>query len=502
MVQQTNAAASVGFELDLFPTLAKASASDAYIRLVKGPAGSGKTSWAIMELLRLALLQDPSPLDNTRYTRMLVVRNTYSLLKSNTIPSMKGMLGPLLKVTEGSQPTGLVKARLADGTNLHMEIQFLALDSEDAQDKLLGAEPTAAYCDELNMMPESVVFAIARRLGRYPSGTKGLVTRTGIIGVFNGPVKGSWLHRWWLGEKDEVFAQTAKQMGITNYIEYFSQPPALLRPTEEGGEWQPNPAAENIHNLAQGYGYYYAMLADPDPAKVQAYVEGDFADVKHGKVVFPEFHRDVHTFPAATVNTSDIRKYYLSFDFGRTPVCLVSYLTADGSIVILDEFMGEDMSIDTLYRTIVLPALKQRYPNATCAKAWGDPAGLQKTQAIELSPYSVLRELGVPIVPPTKTNKLDPRLQAVRKFMGTLGVNGKPRLRIRDNCKFLIQALAADYIYENKAGGGVREEPTKSHAGWVSDLADALQYACMGTLTIIDHNTTENYEPAEINWYG
>lgn len=54
--------------------------------------------------------------------------------------------------------------------------------------------------------------------------------------------------------------------------------------------------------------------------------------------------------------------------------------------------------------------------------------------------------------------------------MNVLGHNGKPRLRIRDNCRFLVQAMAADYIYENRSGGGTQDTPTKSHIGWVSDL--------------------------------
>lgn len=501
---------TIGFDLDRYPTLKRASYSDALVRLALGPAGSAKTSWAIMELLRTAMLQEPSPLDSTRYTRMLVVRNTYSLLKSNTIPSMQNMLGPLLQVTEGSQPLGKVRAQLGDGTMLNMDIQFLALDSEDAQNKLLGAEPTMVLCDELNMMPESVVFALVRRLGRYPSGAKGRVTRTGIIGVFNGPVKGSWLHRWYLGELDKKFEQTARNMGMSKFVEFFKQPAALIPPPgypnshDPNAEWTPNPLAENIHNLAQGYGYYYAMLADPDPGKIQSYVMGDFADVKHGKVVFPEFHRDVHTFPAQSVNTHELREYYLSFDFGRTPVCIVGYLAPDGSLLVLDEFMGEDMSVDTLYRTEVLPALKQRYPNAVCAKAWGDPAGMVQGQNLDLSMFDVLRRLGVPITAPTRSNKLEPRLQAVRSFMTALGHNGKPRLRIRDNCKFLIQAMAADYIYENRSSGGTHDTPTKSHVGWVSDLADAAQYLSLGLLRIIS-DREEDVRPTrdeDIDWYA
>lgn len=467
---------NIGFPLDLYPTLKRAANSKALIRLVSGPAASAKTSWAIMELLRSALLQTPSPLDNTRYFRALVVRNTYSLLKSNTIPSMKNMFGPLLQITEGSQPLGRVRARLQDGTALDMEIQFLALDSEDAQDKLLGAEPTMVLCDELNLMLESVVFALVRRLGRYPSGTKGKVDRTGIIGVFNGPVKGSWLHKWYLGERDAQFEKVAREMGVEKLVEMFKQPPALIPPAgwpnshDPNDEWLPNPEAENIHNLAQGYGYYYAMLADPDLGKIQSYVLGEFADVKHGKVVFPEFHRDVHTFPAERVNTKELRDYYLAFDFGRTPVCIVGTLLSDGTLMVLDEFMGEDMSVEQLYRSTVRPALKRDYPNGICVRAYGDPAGMVGGQNINLSPFDVLRKEGVPIVAPTRSNKLEPRLAAVRSFMSSLGTGGKPRLLIRDNCRFLIQALAADYIYENRSGGRTADTPTKSHVGWVSDL--------------------------------
>jgi len=467
---------NIGFPLDQYPTLKRASMSSALIRLVKGSAGSGKTSWAIMELLRSALLQTPSPLDNTRYFRALVVRNTYALLKSNTIPSMKNMFGPLLQVTEGSQPFGRVRARLQDGTALDMEIQFLALDSEDAQDKLLGAEPTMVLCDELNLMPESVVFALVRRLGRYPSGTKGKVDRTGVIGVFNGPVKGSWLHKWYLGERDAQFEKVAREMGVEKLVEMFSQPPALIPPAgfpnshDPNDEWLPNPEAENIQNLAQGYGYYYAMLADPDMGKIQSYVLGEFADVKHGKVVFPEFHRDVHTFPAERVNTKELRDYYLAFDFGRTPVCIVGTLLSDGTLMVLDEFMGEDMSVEQLYRATVRPALKRNYPNGVCVRAYGDPAGLTGGQNINLSPFDVLRKEGVPIVAPTRSNKLEPRLAAVRSFMSSLGTGGKPRLLIRDHGRFPLQALAADYIYENRSGGRTADTPTKSHVGWVSDL--------------------------------
>lgn len=495
-------AIDIGFDLDAFPTFKRMSLSEALIRLVTGPAGTGKTSYCAMELMRLAMLQEPAA-DNVRYFRAVVIRNTYQLLRDNTVNTFSQMYGPLYKGTMGTQPRATVAFGLADGTRVEMDIIYLAMDAEDAQSKLLGMETTFFMLDEVSELPESLVFACVNRLGRYPSGAKGRVTRTGIIGATNGPSKNHWLYRWYLGERDEEFERVARQMGITKYVELFQQPPALLRPAPDDpdGEWLPNPKAENIHNLAQGYGYYYAMLGNPDNAKIQSYVEGVFADIKQGRVVFPEFSRDLHVVPAATLRTQELRKYYLSFDFGRTPVCLVGFLSADGRLVVTDEFMGEDMSVDQLYRTIVLPALKERYPHAVCEMATGDPAGLVGGQQLDLSPFDVLRELGVPIRPHLKSNKLEPRLQAVRRFMATIGFGGKPRLMIRDNCKFLINALASDYIYEKKAGStGFRDEPTKSHVGWVSDLCDSLQYMSVMAIKISEDDAPLPTTKRDIDW--
>ena len=96
---------------------------------------------------------------------------------------------------------------------------------------------------------------------------------------------------------------------------------------------------------------------------------------------------------------------------------------------------------------------------------------------------------------------MEPRLAAVRSFMSSLGTGGKPRLLIRDNCRFLIQALAADYIYENRSGGRTADTPTKSHVGWVSDLSDSLQYLSMGVLLVMSTGDDDvaQYE-TEIEW--
>ena len=64
--------------------------------------------------------------------------------------------------------------------------------------------------------------------------------------------------------------------------------------------------------------------------------------------------------------------------------------------------------------------------------------------------------------------------------------------------------MAADYIYENRGSGGTHDTPTKSHVGWVSDLADAAQYLSLGLLRIIS-DREEDVRPTrdeDIDWYA
>ena len=78
------------------------------------------------------------------------------------------------------------------------------------------------------------------------------------------------------------------------------------------------------------------------------------------------------------------------------------------------------------------------------------------------------------------SNKIAPRLEAVKQMLTKLDTQGKPKLQILDSCKLLVNAVGSDYIYEMTRGAVVKDVPTKSHVNWVSDLCDALQYMALG----------------------
>lgn len=448
---------------------------------------SAKTSYLVVELFRLACVQYPDA-NKVRRSRSLIGRNTYQVLKSatmNTVENMLGWLGEALTVSRGSYPPNAkVRARLQDQTFIHWDIEFISFDSEDAESKLLGYEPTNGLLDEISELPEGLVDAVNRRLGRYPSKAYANPMCIVLLGATNGPRKDHWLYQWALGERDEQFKQIEeerfRETGIRRpQFELFRQPPALLR--RDDGSWVPNPAAENIHNLPEGYGYYYNMLSDKEE-KIKAYVEGEFSDIQTGKVVFPEFKRDLHIWRGGKDKLPTGMPLFFGFDFGRTPVCLIATATTSGKLIIIDEVMAEDVSVDTLYTDHLAPVLRSTYPRSVFNGAWGDPAGSVDTQAIDVSPFEVLLNHGIPIEDPGAGNKIQPRLEAVKQRLTRLDDEGRPSILITDNCKYLIEAISSTYIYETVRGRNdvVRDVPTKTHEGWASDLCDALQYLCLG----------------------
>ena len=467
---------TLGANFDEYPTLLKASQDNSRIRIVIGCAGSGKTSiFGAVEILKLACMQEASPVDNVRYTNFLVGRLTYQQLESSTIATFKRMLEPLFTFKTGSiPPKATADFQLPDGTRVKCLIEFLSFDSEDAQNKLLGYEPTAAFLDEISEMPESLLLAVNRRLGRaYTNGAPR--TFTGLMAATNGPRKNHWLYEWDSGKRDAQFELVSRETG-RSFVKIFKQPPGLLKKPD--GSWVPNPAAENIKNLEGGYAYYFSMLSDPWP-KIQAYVLGEFADLVTGKLVFTEFNRDLHVVPAEKFTFRYGQGLLLSFDFGRTPVCIIAVASTSGRVTVIDEVVGEDMSIDTLCTDHLLPLLKAKYANSPIDGAWGDPAGMTENQATDLSPFDVLMKHGIPVMDPG-SNKIAPRLEAVKQMLTKLDTQGKPKLQILDSCKLLINAIGSDYIYEMTRGAVVKDVPTKTHVNWASDLCDGLQYMALG----------------------
>lgn len=477
----------VDFNFDEYPTLLALAQDPSYIRVVIGPAGSAKTSGLFAYLLYLALQQHPGT-DKVRRVRTAVLRQTYQQLTKATVTTLRTILGGVVDVTDGKPPTGHARIPLPDGTTLDWEFVFYALEAPNAATDALGAEFTNILVDEVSsIVDQELLLLFISRMGRYPSLAMGprndaIVT---AVGATNGPKENHWLADWDKGLHDEKFTAISKQIGRP-YFKLFQQPPALT--LLEDGTYAPNPKAENVKNLPGGYGYYYSQLNNTEE-HIKAYVMGQFVPLTTGKVVYTNFRHAIHVIPQARflAQWGKRGRIGLTFDFGRTPVCLAWLDLPGGGIVVFDEFMAEDISIDGFWTNVARPKLLEKYPECIAGRdnyVTGDPSGDDDTQAVDQSPYSVLKDHGLSIEFPGdgRKDRIEPRVEATRQRLSRLdAVSGMPMLQITDNCKFLIAALMTGYVYQEVKGskGSYSDTPTKSHVGWVSDLANALEYLCL-----------------------
>ena len=119
--------------------------SDAFVRGLRGPVGSGKSVTCCIEIMRRAMKQQPNK-EKVRRTRWAVIRNSYPDLKNTTIKTWRDWYDDRWGKFLWSTPyTHHISVGLPDDTRVEAEIIFLALDHEDDVRKLLSMELTGVW---------------------------------------------------------------------------------------------------------------------------------------------------------------------------------------------------------------------------------------------------------------------------------------------------------------------------------------------------------------------
>jgi hypothetical protein len=255
------------------PTMAAFLESNARVRIVKGPFGSGKSSGCVIDLPRRAQEQAPGP-DRIRRTRFAVVRNTYRELEDTTRATFEQWIPDRYGEWDEKNFTFLLQAK-----GVESEILFRALDKPKDVKKLLSLELTGAYVNEVREIPKAIVDGLLGRIGRYPSMKDGGPTWSGLWGDTNPWHTGHWGNKLF-GKPDKTFTRSLipgtprpcvrlqHQLGAT--FELYTQPGGL------------DPDAENLENLSAGY--YPLMCAGKDQEWIDVYVQGKDAVTDKGSV--------------------------------------------------------------------------------------------------------------------------------------------------------------------------------------------------------------------------
>lgn len=434
---------------------------DSFVRVIMGPYGSGKSTWALTEIVQRAC-SVPVWHSGRRRSRWGIVRNTSGELSTTTLASWLSWFADLGDVRKRQKPIMTYEHTFNDGNGIvELELLFIALDRPEDVRKIKSLELTGCYINELSEVPKAALAHMKGRVNRYPS--KAFCQDkywSGIIADTNPPEDDHWIF--------EDFEKNAFE-----HHKLFKQPPGLIKNDDD--KWVRNPNADNAAHLPDNY---YEMLAEGQSQEfIKVFCLGEYGSVGFGKRVYPEFNPDFHAVESLPAIQGE--QLILGWDFGLTPACVVIQLSARGQLLILKEYVGDGMGIRTFAESIVVPMIAKDFPYCKVGMSIGDPAGNARNEIVEeMSCIGELNSLGIP-THSARTNDIDPRLGSVRYFLNKM-VDGKPGLVLdRRNCPTLFKGFVKDYVYARIAVSGEERYKDKPNKNMSSHPMDGLGYACL-----------------------
>jgi hypothetical protein len=435
------------------PTVGRFMASDKFIRGLMGPFGSGKSSGCVNELHRRARQQKPGP-DGIRRTRWAVIRNTYGELRDTTRKTFEEWIPPQLGAWSEQDFTFTMKYG-----DVEAEFLFRALDRPEDVKKLLSLELTGAWVNEAREVDYAVIKMLLGRLRRFPSMRQGGPTWSGLILDTNPPDDDSWWYK--LFEEQSLLSEDLK-----DHLEIFKQPGGMT------------PEAENLDHLEGGRDYYIklVLLNASDPIWVKVHVHAQYGPTMAGKPIYPEFRDHVHVDP--TIEPFRAESILLGMDFGLTPAMVFAQRDPrDSQYQVFDEMCADNLGAVSFAESAAA-YIRRMYPGRHIA-GHGDPAGDQRSQADEKTPFDVVNSQGIPLSP-APTNDFTLRREAVGRALTRLTILGRPALAIHPRCKVLRKAMNGGYCYKRVASSGTEKFRDKPDKNKFSHVAEALQYLMVG----------------------
>lgn len=460
------------------PTIGRFIESKADIRIIKGPVGSGKTTGCCFDVLKVALEQERSPKDGVRYTRVVILRNTYAELKMTTIKTWReiypedvqgfGKIG-------GSPP---ISQHITIPGELDCEIFFLALDQPGDIRKLLSLNVSHIFFNELREFQHEIFLRAWDRVGRYPSkGFQGVeCTRPCMIGDTNPPDEDHWLHDLEFNGEESL------------NLEFFNQPGAVIEVTGSKEEYKDviraaghdfilNPKAENVPNLPTGY--YQSKIPLNDRNSIRVYYESKYGVVGQGRPVTPEYDDDM-------MSKKDLKPISgiplgIGADVGGgtlSPSAIIGQKGPRGIVLILAEIVCFDMGVEEFCNQIN-QTMAELFPGHTLEYGWGDPSGVKRDEIFETVVFDHMKSRGIPIKG-AQTNAIQTRIEALRSPMKRL-IDKIPGFLVHKRCKVLRAALAGKYVFRRLQIAGTARYAEKPDKGKYSHVADACGYYHLGT---------------------
>lgn len=423
------------------PTGAKFMQSDARMRVLMGPVGSGKSVTCSFEIVRRGSSQIPNQ-RGVRKTRFAVVRETARQLQDTTIKTFldwfpPGVCGNYMRTT---------KTYFFVLGDVEIEIMFRALDDADDVANLNSLELTGAWFNECRDIHPDIIDAMSKRVGRFPSKKDGGPTWFGMWGDTNPPT----MDTWWYYQLEHIDPKDGVSFNDNGW-DVFKQPSGR------------SAFAENIENLPEDY---YTVQGRSEEY-IRVYVDGDYGLSSAGMPVYKYFRPDYHM-AKLSLNAfrSSARPLLIGMDLGLTPAAVIGQHDPRGRALILGECVSFDMGVQRFIRTVLKPYLFQNFPGMS-AIIITDPAGKQRAQTDERSAVDIINAEGLKVIA-ARTNNISARLNAVDDYL-MRQVDGDAAFVMDPRCTQLKAAMMGGYRFKPKGDGEIDK-------GKASHVAEALQY--------------------------
>jgi hypothetical protein len=463
------------------PTLWQAFNSDAFVTVVRGPVGSGKSTWAGARIMAQALSQEPAP-DGYRYAKWGIVRNTYGELTSTTVSTWRAIFpeatfGPIRYQAPITQH--IRRAPSGGQPGLDLRIEFIALDRPKDVRRLLSWEGSGIWFNEVREIEKAIFDAATARVGRYPSRVQGGVecTYPQIIADTNPPDEDHWLYGLELERPDgyAFFAQPGAVLEVGPDTEHLDvRDDQIIRAAM--AQFVVNPNAENLPNLPAGY--YSRMLAGKDRQWIRVYAEGKYGYVSDGKPVVPEYDDEMMTLDQIPLLPD--RQLLIGADIGGgtlAPAAVIGQRHSLGTWLIHAEVVCLDMGLDR-FADQIIQTMAELFPGRSLDRGFGDPAGATRDEIFETVAFQHMRSKGVPMYA-APSNSPKARIEAWRRPMTRL-INGKPGILIHKRCKMLRAGLAGRWHFRRVQVSGTERYVDTPEKNEYSHPCDAGGYLLMG----------------------
>ena len=338
------------------------------ISAIVGPYGSGKTYAAFMKLFLLALEQAPT--DGVAESRFVVSRLTRPQLTSTTIKTFEKLFRP----AEGFEPveSAALKThwRFTPPGFKHIvdvDWQFLALETEQDEARILGLEATCIFVDEFRLIKPELIGKLVGRL-RYPA-----VSKHRSLELVTNP--------WSISDPWHEMFVLNRAPGTA----FFHQPGGLDK--DPAG----NLIGENLQNLNQstesmllpwndpkrkelGAIYYEDQVRSSSAEVALLQVHSKFGVSRDGKPVYSDFSYSDHCVP---LHYDRAMKLEFGHDFGLSSATVMYQQTLEGQLRVLAEFVTFDQG-DIAHFEKLRAFVERTFPAYQLGRFTADPAGAQR----------------------------------------------------------------------------------------------------------------------------